>query len=73
MMSSYSDKFEQVQVIINCPHLVAQLCTREDFLAHDLGAPGLCDVMSYNSHNTCITFYEVFLRRWVRGLVQAPK
>ena len=35
--SIYSDKLAHVQVVINCHHSVAQLCTREHMLAHNLG------------------------------------
>ena len=58
-MSIYSDKLAHVQVIINCQYSVAQMCTHEDTLAHDLGAPCLDAVMSNNSltsHNTCNYF-----------------
>ena len=44
----YSDKLAHVQVIINCQYSVAQLCTCEDILAHNLGALYFDDVMSYN-------------------------
>ena len=47
-MSIYSDKLAQVQVVINCRYFFAPMCTREDVLAHDLGAPCIDDVMSYN-------------------------
>ena len=40
-MSIYQDKLAHVQVIINCQYSVAQMCTREDTLAHILGAPCL--------------------------------
>ena len=48
----YLDKFAHVQVVINCPYSIAQMCTREDTLAHDLGALYFDDVMSYNSLTT---------------------
>ena len=48
VMSMYSDKLAHVQVVINCPYSVAQMCTREDVLAYILGAPSIDDVMSYN-------------------------
>ena len=44
----YSDKLAHVQVIINCRDSIAQMCTREDKLAHNLGVPYIGDVMSYN-------------------------
>ena len=51
-MSIYSDKLALVQVVINCRYSVAQLCTREDMLAHMLGMPYIDDVMSYGSLTT---------------------
>ena len=54
MMSIYSDKLAHVQVVINCRHLVAQMCTREAALAHNLGPPYIDDVMRYNSLSTHI-------------------
>ena len=45
----YSDKLGHVHVVINCPFSVAQMCTREDKLAHTLRAPCIDDVMSFNS------------------------
>ena len=33
------DKLAQVQVVIKCRYSVAQMCTLEDTLAHNLGAP----------------------------------
>ena len=57
-MSIYSDKLVQVHVVINCPYAVAQLCTREDMLAHTLGQPYF-DVMSYNSLTTvCFSWHQ---------------
>ena len=47
-MNNYSEKLAHVQVVINCQYFVAQLCTREDKLAHKLGARYIDDVMSYN-------------------------
>ena len=35
-MSIYSDKLAHVQVVINCQYFVAQMCTCEDMLAHNL-------------------------------------
>ena len=43
-----------VLVVINCPYSVAQMCTREDALAHNLGALCIDDVMSYNSLTTLV-------------------
>ena len=51
-MSINSDKLAHVQVVINCRYFVAQLCNREDKLAHNLGARYFDDVMSYNSYTT---------------------
>ena len=45
-MSIYSDKLAHVQGVIKCQDSVAQMCTREDTLAHNLGAPHLDDIMS---------------------------
>ena len=53
-MSIYSDKLALIQVLINCPYSIAQMCTREDMLAHILGAAYIDDVMSYNSLTTII-------------------
>ena len=40
------------QVVINCRFSVAQMCTREDILAHYLGMPSLDDVMSHSELTT---------------------
>ena len=48
-MSIYSDKLAYVQVVINCRYSVAQMCTREDTLAHYLGAQFIDDVMRQNT------------------------
>ena len=69
-MSIYSDKLARVQVIINCQYFVAQMCTHEDKLAHDLGAPRLDDVMSYDSLTIIlIEFASYFLRVLRRGVL----
>ena len=47
-MSFYSDKLAQVQVVINCPNIDAQMCTRDDGLAYISGAPSIDDIMSYS-------------------------
>ena len=47
-MSIKWDKLAHVQVIINCRYSIAQKCTHEDKLAHNLGALYFDDVMSYN-------------------------
>ena len=46
-MSIYSDKLAHLQVVINCLYSVAQMCTREDKLAHKLGGPYFDDIMSH--------------------------
>ena len=48
----YSYKLAHVQVVINCRYFVAQSCSREDMLAHNIGALYFDDVMSYNSLTT---------------------
>ena len=37
-MIIYSDKLAHNQVVMNYPYSAAQMCTREDTLAHILGA-----------------------------------
>ena len=37
-MSIYLDKSAHIQVVINYPYSAAQMCTREDTCAHNLGA-----------------------------------
>ena len=44
----YSDKVPHVQVILNCQYFIAQMCTRENTLAHNLVVPYIYDLMSYN-------------------------
>ena len=36
--SFYSHKLAHIQVVLNCPHFIAHLCTSEATLAHNLGA-----------------------------------
>ena len=48
-MRIYWDKLAHVQVVINCQYLIAQMCTSEDALPHNLGTLCIDDVMSYNS------------------------
>ena len=48
----YSDKLAHIQVVINCRYSVAQKCTSEDTLTHNLGSLYFDDVMSYNSLTT---------------------
>ena len=48
-MSIYSDKLAHVQVVINCRYSVAPMFNCEDTVAHNLGAPYIDDIMSYNS------------------------
>ena len=45
-------KLKHIQVVINCLYSIAQMCTREDMLAHNSGTPYFNDVMSYNSLTT---------------------
>ena len=52
VMSIYSDKLAHVQALINCPYSIAQLCTHEDTLVHNLGALYFDEVMSYYSLTT---------------------
>ena len=59
-MNSYSDKWAQVQVLINCSYFVAQMCTPEDMPAHNLGAPYIDDVKSYNSLTTEYVSKQVY-------------
>ena len=51
-MSICADKLVHIQVVINCQYSVAHMCTSEDTPAHNLGAPNIDDVMSYNSLTT---------------------
>ena len=37
VLESMSDKLANVMVVINCPYSVAQMFTREERLAHNLG------------------------------------
>ena len=53
-MSIYSDKLAHVQVVINSPYSVAQMCTREETLAHKLGTQYFDDILSYNSLTTTL-------------------
>ena len=48
MVSKNLDKLAHIQVVIDCQYFVAQMCTHEDTHAHNLGAPYIDDVMSYN-------------------------
>ena len=54
VMPVYPDKLAHVQVVINCQYSVAQMCTREDALAHNLDTQSIDDVMSYNSLTTAL-------------------
>ena len=47
MKSSYWDKLAHIQVVINYLYSIAQMCTREDTLAHNLGALYIDDGMRY--------------------------
>ena len=57
-MSIYLYKLAYVQVIINFPFSVAQMCTGKDTLAHYLGTPSLDDVLNHNELTT-----PVFMRQ----------
>ena len=59
-MNIYSDKLAHVQIVINCRDSIAQICTYEETLAHNLGVLYLDDVMSYNSLTT-LSFHVVAL------------
>ena len=61
-MIIYSDKLAHVQVVINCQYSVAQMCTREDTLAHYLGT--LDDVMSYNWLTTVGMVQNCLMAEW---------
>ena len=56
LTSIYAHKLVHVQVVINCQYSVAHMCTSEDTPAHNLGAPNIDDVMSYNLLTTKILF-----------------
>ena len=56
-MSIYLDKLAHVQVIINCQYSIAQMCTHEDTLPQNLGAPYFDDVKSYNSLTTLLFLF----------------
>ena len=55
-MRIYSDKLAHIQVVINFRYSVAQICTREDAITYNLGAPRIDDVMSYNSLTSIAPF-----------------
>ena len=59
-MSIYSDKLAHIQVIINCRFSVEQMCTLEDMLAHNLGAPYIDDVMIHNSLTTIYPLFYIY-------------
>ena len=48
-MSIYSDKLAHIHAVINRLDSVAQMCTCEYTLAHNLGLPYFDNVMNYNS------------------------
>ena len=54
MLTHYSDKLANIQIVVNCRYSIAQMCTHEDTLAHYLGAPYLHDVMSHNELTTLV-------------------
>ena len=63
---NYSAKLTHVQVVINCKYSVAQMCTREDTLAHYLGVPFIDDVMRYNALLTLPFEYQTStVFRWL--------
>ena len=48
-MSIFSDKLAHVQVVINCPYSVAQMCTRADALAYSVAQMCTCeDALAYS-------------------------
>ena len=47
-MSIYLDKLAYVQVVVNFWYSIAEMCAREDTLAHNLGTPRVDDLMTYN-------------------------
>ena len=55
-MNIYSDKLAHIliQVVINCRYSVAQMCTRDDTLAHILGTPYIDDFMKHIELTTII-------------------
>ena len=61
-MNIYSDKLAHIQVVINFRYSGAQMCTREDTLAHYLGAPFIDDVMRHNRLITLLQQKVVELR-----------
>ena len=50
----YSEKLAHIQVVTNCRYSVAQMCTREDIVAHLFMPAVLDDVMSQNELTTII-------------------
>ena len=58
LMSIYSDKLAHVQVVINWPYFIVQMCTRQDMLTYNLGMRYIDDVMSCNSLTT-VGFYKI--------------
>ena len=48
-MSIYSDKLAHVQIVNNCGYSIAQMYTREDTLAHNLGVLFIDDLMRHNT------------------------
>ena len=70
-MSIYSDKLAHVQVVINCLYSVVKMCTYEDMLAHNLGAPYFDDVMSYNLLTTIVKQLKCFT--WSFDLLRQEK
>ena len=57
VMSIYLTKLAHVLVVLNCPYSDAQMCTREDTLAHHIGAPYFDDFIYLrgNSNPAAVT------------------
>ena len=47
-----------VQVVINCWYSDAQICTREDTLAHYLGMANIDNVMRYDTQITTVNIWN---------------
>ena len=56
-MSIYSDKLAHVQVVMNSQDSVARMCTREDTLVHNLGAPYFYDAITHSQQ--CFFFFSL--------------
>ena len=75
-MSIYSDKLAHLQVVINCPYSIAQMCTREDRLAHILSSPYFDDVISYDLLTKNVILFlqvdQVFAERDIMSFTDNP-